>query len=321
METHMTPFHPFRFGVINEQMLPREQWMAHVRQIEAHGYDIFLIRDHVVDAFFGEQYGPLVAMATAAAITTRLHVGSMVICNDFRHPVLLAREAATLAELSGGRCELGIGAGWLKQEYEQAGLPFERAGSRIERLGEAIAVLRGLWSGQPYSMAGQFYQIDRLHAAPIPRQPIPILIGGGQQRMLTMAGALADMIGILTTSVASGTLKDDLSERMPAAVQQKLDWVRAGAGDAYDRRELGLIPTVVLSDDRLAATLRLIEQRGWDLTPEQVWELPSVLIGSVAEICATLIERRKRYGFSYYIVSDSAYQPFADVVERMRQSA
>src|SRR5689334_5596624 len=142
---YTVPQRRFRFGVINESMYPADAWLAHVRHIEALGYATFLIRDHFVPDFFGDQYAPLVALMAAASATTTLRIGSLVLDNDYRHPVMLAKEAATLDVLSGGRLELGLGAGWLRSEYNRAGLPFEAAGARISRLEEAIAIIRGLW--------------------------------------------------------------------------------------------------------------------------------------------------------------------------------
>ncbi|MFN8542181.1 MAG: LLM class flavin-dependent oxidoreductase [Thermomicrobiales bacterium] len=135
----------FRFGVINEQPLATEAWIAHVRRVEELGYATFLIRDHFVPDFFGDQFAPLVALMAAASATTRLRVGTIVIDNDYRHPVLLTKEAATLDLLSGGRLELGLGAGWLQKEYAQAGLVYDAPGVRIGRLAEGIAVLKGLF--------------------------------------------------------------------------------------------------------------------------------------------------------------------------------
>src|SRR5262245_23852123 len=114
---------PFRFGVINEQMPSRREWLERARRAEAAGYATFLLRDHFVPDFFGDQFAPITALAVAAAVTSSLRVGTLVLANDFRHPVVLAKEAATLDLLSDGRLELGIGAGWLRNEYERAGIP------------------------------------------------------------------------------------------------------------------------------------------------------------------------------------------------------
>jgi probable F420-dependent oxidoreductase len=309
--------HQFRFGVMNEQMLPASAWINQVRQIEALGFATFLIRDHLVADFFGAQYAPIAAMATAAAVTTSLHVGSMVLSNDFRHPAMLAKEAATIDTLSGGRFELGIGAGWLRREYEIANLPYDTPGERIERLIEAVTVLRGLWSGQPFDHHGKHYQISGLDGMPKPSRQLPILIGGGQRRMLTLAGQYADSIGVLTTSVASGSVDDHPRERLASAVRQKLGWIREGAGTRYDSIELSLIPTFILTNNRRASTEELINTRGWEVSVEDVWSMPSLLIGSIDQINEDLQQRREEFGFSYYIFSDTQARQIAPIVARL----
>ncbi len=310
---------PFRFGVINEQMLAPADWIAHVRRLEQLGYASFLLRDHVVPDYFGEQYAPLVALAAAATATARINLGTMVLANDFRHPVHLAKEAATLAALSGGRFELGLGAGWLRREYEAIGLPLDTPGTRIERLEEALQLITALWSGEETHYAGRHYRVAGLRLAPVPPVRPRIMLGGGHQRMLTLAGRYGDSVGLLTSSVASGELVADPAERTPAAVERKLEWVRAGAGPRFPQIELSLIPTVVLSDDRAAATERLIAEQGWQgLTPEQVWAMPSFFVGDLSEIARTMVERRERYGVSYYVFSDEQAEALAPLVERLR---
>jgi len=311
---------PFRFGVINESMLAPEAWFAHVRRVEALGYATFLIRDHFVPDFFGDQYAPIAALMAAACATTTLRVGTLVLDNDYRHPALLAKEAATLDVLSGGRLELGLGAGWLRAEYEQAGLPYDAAGTRIERLAEALRVIKGLWAPEPLTLAGQHYQIAGLAGVPRPAQRPhpPILIGGGHRRMLRLAGREAQIVSILTTSVTSGTVADDPAERTPAAVRQKIEWVREGAGARFGEVELSLIPTLALGGARRQAAEQLIAARGWSGTSaEEVWAMPSVLAGDADAIAEDLLRRREEYGFSYYVVSDTQAEAFAPVVARL----
>lgn len=313
---------PFRLGLINEQMLAPAAWLAHVRRAEALGYNTFLIRDHLVPDYFGDQYAPMVALAAAAAATTTMRLGTMVLANDFRHPALLAKEAATLDQLSGGRLELGLGAGWLRAEYDAMGIALDPAGARIARLEESVQVLRGLWSGEAYSFAGRHYRIDGLRLAPAPAQRPgpPLFLGGGHERMLTLAGRHADIVGLLTTSVASGRMEDDPAERLPAAVERKLGWVRAGAGARFGEIELSLIPTVVVTDDREAATRDLIARRGWaGVAPEDVRAMPGVLVGDLGQIAAAMRQRRDRYGFTYYVFSDTQAEELAPLV-RLLQS-
>jgi probable F420-dependent oxidoreductase len=311
---------PFRFGVIHEHAQQPGTWGPHLRRVEDLGFATFLIRDHFRSDFFGDQPAPLVALASAAGLTTRLRLGTMVLAVDYRHPVMLAKEAATLDQLSGGRLELGLGAGWLQREYESAGLAFEPAATRIDRLEETIRILDGLFGDGAFSFAGKHYTISDLDGYPKPAQRPrpPLLIGGGRRRILTLAGRAADIVGILTTSVATGTLVDDAAERLAGSVSQKLAWVREGAGARYSGIELSLIPTLVLDEDRERAAGDLITSRGWrGVTPADVLAMPSVFIGSVERVADQMEERRARYGFSYYVVSDRQLDVAAPLVARL----
>jgi probable F420-dependent oxidoreductase len=311
---------PFRFGVINETPLPTGEWFAQLRRIEELGFATFLIRDHLTPDFFGDQFAPLIALTAAAGATSTIRLGTLVIDNDFRHPTLLAKEAATLDQLSGGRFELGLGAGWMRREYDAAGLPYDRAGLRIDRLEESIAVLKGLFAGGAFRHDGTHYQIDQLENYPRPAQrPHPtLLIGGGKRRVLTLAGREADIVSILTTSVASGSVEDDPSERLAPAVRQKLGWIRDGAGERFDQIELNLIPTLLPADDPRQCAAELIAERGWNgVTVDDVLAMPSLLFGSEDDMIDTLVRRRDEYGFSYYIVSDERIDQFAPIVQQL----
>ena len=311
---------PFRFGVIHEQVQSAAAWADHVRRVEGLGFSTFLVRDHFVPDFFGHQPAPLVSLASAAALTTRLRVGTMVLAVDYRHPVMLAKEAATLDVVSDGRLELGLGAGWLRREYETAGLTFDSAGTRIDRLEETIRIVDGLFGAGPISFSGKHYTVTDLdgHPKPVQRPRPPILIGGGRRRILNLAGRTADIVGILTTSVATGTVVDEAAERLAGSVSQKLAWVREGAGPRYDDIELSLIPTLVFEEDREAAASRLIAGRGWTgVSVADVLAMPSVFIGSVGAIADQMEERRALYGFSYYVVSDRVLDRTAPLVARL----
>lgn len=308
---------PFRFGVMNEEPLPRDEWLAHVRRVEDLGYATFLIRDHLAADFFGAQYGPIAALATAAAITSRLRVGTMVIANDFRHPAILAKEFATLGALSNGRVELGIGAGWMRAEYEQAGFAFEPAGRRIARLEEALEIIDALWRGERLTFAGEHYRIDGLEGFPAVTggQRPTLVVGGGRPRVLRLAGRVADVVGILTSAYGTGTMISPASERTREAVAEKIGWIRDGAGDRFAQIELSMIPTIVMTADRGAAAAVAARQHGWDnCSIEDVLEMPSMLLGTVDEIADALMQRREEFGFSYIVVSDRQMEAFAPVV-------
>ena len=314
------PNHPFRFGVVNDTYVDPRGWVDHARRVESLGFSTFLIRDHILPAFFGPQLAPLTALATAAAVTERLHVGTLVFSNDFRHPAFLAKEAATLDALSGGRFELGVGAGWLRSEYDAAGMTLDSAGTRIERLEESLAILRSLLRGDRTSFTGAHYAVDTIENYPPPVRPggPPLLVGGGKPRMLRLAGRHADIVSILTTSVTSGVVDDSPNERMPDEVERKLGWIRDGAGDRYSDIELSQIPTLIVTEDREQAAAALIADRKWaEVAVDDVLSMPSVLIGAYDEIVETILERRERYGFSYYVFSDGTIDEAAPLIQRL----
>ncbi len=310
----------FRFGVVNERVSAAGGWRDAARRTEGLGYATFLIRDHFVPDFFGDQFAPVAALMAAAAATARLRVGTLVIDNDYRHPAVLAKEAATLDLLSDGRLELGLGAGWLRSEYERAGMVFDLPGVRVARLGEAVRVLKGLFADGPLTFEGTHYRISGLDGFPKPvqRPHPPILIGAGSRQMLRLAGSEADIVGLLTTSTRTGTLLDDPGERLAPAVAEKIGWVREGAGGRFGEIELSLVATVRLADDPRQAADTLIRERGWaGVTVEDVLAMPSVFLGSAAAIIEAMEARRERFGVSYYVVSDSTRDVLAPVVARL----
>lgn len=307
----------FRFGVIGEDIGTCEQLVAEARRAEALGYSTLLLRDHFVSEPYGEQLAPMVALMAAAAATSTLRVGTLVLDNDYRHPVLLAKEAASLDVLSGGRFELGLGAGWLRDEYERAGLPFDPAGVRVDRLEESIQLLKRLLSGSPATVRGSHYKVDGLATFPRPAQRPhpPILVGAGGRRMLGIAGRHADVVNILPKALPDGTISDDLSERSPAAIGRKVEWVREAAGERFAGLELGLVASVAAGEDGRDQAERLAVRRGWGAAAAgQVLEMPSVLAGPPERIADQLQARRERLGLSYYVVSSASMEAAAPVV-------
>lgn len=302
---------PFRFGVTAPTVLSGPAWVERVRRIEQLGYSIVHVPDH-----FRDQLAPVPALTAAAVATTRLRVGSLVFSNDFRHPVVLAKEAATLDVLSGGRFELGLGSGWLREEYDQAGIPFDAPGTRIERLAESVAIVKGLLAGERVTFTGRHYAIVGLPGRPRPvqRPHPPILIGGGGQRTLSLAAREASIVGLVPRARRDGGGLDraDFGE---AALRQKVEWVRAAGGDRFEALELhALIQAVVVSDRRTAA--EQLASR-FSVPPELLLESPYVLAGTVDEICETVRQRRERYGISYLSVFDRDLEAFAPVVARL----
>jgi len=311
---------PFRFGVFGENARSREALLDTARRAEDSGFSTFLIRDHFIEEPFGHQLAPLTALATVAGATSRLRIGSLVLSNDYRHPVVLAKEIATLDVLSGGRVELGLGAGFSKAEYDGAGLQFDPPGVRVDRLEESIRVLKGLFAQGPLTFSGKHYTIMHLDSYPKPlqRPHPPILIGAAGKRMLSIAAREADIIGFQTVSTAHGVMADDPSGRLAPAVSARVEQVRQVAGERFDRIELSMVVTVVLAEERRPAAERFARERGWaGISAEQVLEMPSVFIGSIDHVVDEMRARRERYGFSYYVVLDRAMQTVAPIVERL----
>jgi probable F420-dependent oxidoreductase len=311
---------PFRFGVLGEGIRSGEELLAEARRAEALGFSTLLLRDHLVREPFGDQLAPMVALTAAAGATRTLRVGTLVLDNDYRHPVLLAKEAATLDLLSGGRFELGIGAGWLREEYRRAGMPFDPPGVRVGRLEESLQVLKGLLAGPAFAFAGAHYSVTGLEGFPRPvqRPRPPILVGAGSRRMLGIAGREADIVGILPRALPNGTISEDLSERSAAAVVEKVGWVRRAAGERFGEIELSMVAAVRLAGDHTKAAERLAVEQGWgSAAAERVLEMPSVFLGSVERIVDQMQARRDRCGFSYYVVADGAMDAVAPVVERL----
>lgn len=316
----MATSRPFRFGVLGENVRSDTELVALARMAEEASFSTFLIRDHFLDEPFGFQLAPIATLARVASVTTRLRIGSLVFANDYRSPVLLAHEAATLDHISGGRLELGLGTGFLEAEYRQTGIPFDPPKTRVDRFEESLRVLKGFFSGEAFTFSGRHYSISALEGFPVPAQRPhpPIMVGAGGRRMLSIAARKADIIGILTTSTAGGVLTDDPALRLAPAVARQVDWIREAAGSRFAEIELSMVVSVIITGDRLAAAEELARSRGWSgLSPEQVLEMPSVFIGSVDGIVDEMQARRERYGFSYYVVSGEIMETVAPVVARL----
>ena len=210
-------------------------WRAMARKVEDLGYSTVFIPDH-----FTDQWAPMVALTVAAEATTTLNVGTLVIGNDYRHPVVLAKEAATLDLVSEGRLELGIGAGWQATDYEQSGIVCDPPAVRVDRLEESIAVLKALWRGETPDFTGVHYQVAGAEGLPLasrPRGP-KLMVGGGSKRVLSLAGREADIVG-LNPRLAEGFIgPKSIASATPAHYDERLGWVRAAAGDRFEEIEL-----------------------------------------------------------------------------------
>ncbi len=303
---------PFRFGVQAAGVASRDEWVARAYRVEALGYDILLLPDH-----FGVQYAPFPALAVAAEATISLRVGTFVNAVDFHHPAMLAKEAATLDTLSGGRFELGLGAGWLKDEYDAAGIAFDGPGTRIDRLAEALTIIKGLFGPDPVNFAGAHYRVAHLTGSPRPAQDprLPILIGGGGRRLLTLGAREADIVSINPRARREGGL--DRADIASEAVAEKAGWVRDAAGLRWEDLELNItVVGAAVTDTPRGALAPFVERYG--LPEATLLASPHLLIGSVDGIIADLQEARDRWGISYITVPERHLQELAPVVARLR---
>ena len=306
-----------RFGIVSESVLQGRAWLDHARQIEDAGIGVLLIRDHFSAGAFGQQLAPFTALASAAAVTTRLRVGTIVLSNDFRHPAIVAHEAASLHLMSEGRFDLGLGAGWYQPEYDAAGIGFDSAGQRIGRLEESLGIIRALLDGTPVRHRGTWYQVDGLDLDVLPeRRTSPrILVGAGGPRMLRLAARHADVVGLLPAPIRNATDSDDPADRLPAAFDAKVAVLREAAGDRFAGLELNALGTFVLTNRRRADTDELIRQRGWSgIDAETAWQMPTIFIGSAAQIREDLHARRERFGLSYLVAAESARSALTEII-------
>jgi probable F420-dependent oxidoreductase len=301
---------PFRFGLQLSRAAGATEWRRIARDAEALGYATLFVPDH-----FDDQFGPLVALTAAAEATTTLRVGALVLGNDYRHPVVLAKELATLDVLSGGRLEVGLGAGWMTSDYEAAGIVLDPPATRIARMAESLEVIKTLWSDEPVRFSGAHYRVTDLVGTPRPvqRPHPPIIVGGGGRRVLSLAGRSADIVGV-NPSLAAGAIGPEVVATTTAEhYDERVAWVREAAGDRADELELQCLTFLVqVVDDREAAIARLAELFSSD--PAVVAGSPVALVGTVEEIVATLEERRRRFGFSYVVVHEAEMEAFAPVV-------
>jgi probable F420-dependent oxidoreductase len=305
----------FRFGVMCSHAASAIDFREKARQAEALGYSTLFVPDHFID----HPLAPMPAMATAAAVTDTLRVGSLVLGNDYKHPVVLAREAATLDLLSGGRLELGLGAGWMTADYEKAGLELDRPGVRIDRLEESVAVVKGLMADGPFSFQGKHYTVTELDGQPKPvQQPHPpFIIGGGGPKVLALAAREATIVGINANLRGGVAISDDAARSMTgAATDEKIAHLRAVAGDRFDDLELqSFVGFTNFTDDR--TSLAEMMAGAFGVSPEEALETPVVLAGTLGQMIEDLQARRERWQMSYVVVGVDVMEEFAPAVAKL----
>lgn len=302
----------FRFGVSARGSWEPAAWRELARAAEATGYSTLLLADHL-----SEMLPPLVPLATAAEITTTLRFGTLVLNNDLRHPALLAREVATLDALTGGRFELGMGAGHMKSEYDEVGLGFDPDGVRVDRLVESVELVSRLLAGETVTHTGTHYRLEGHRCFPVPPERVPLLVGGNGTRVLQLAATRADIVGFAGFHQVTGTAEVALSHFTAAGLADRLAVVRRAAGDRFDDLELNLLVQVVTVTDDRRARARSLAEHFADLTVDEILDSPFLIIGTHDQIAEQLVERRERFGISYIAVFEPAHIALAPVVERL----
>ena len=305
----------FRFGVIAPKCGSGKELTEQARKAEALGYSTFFVPDHFID----HDLAPTVALAHIAAVTDTLKVGPLVLGNDYKHPVVLAREMATLDLLSDGRLELGIGAGWMTDDYEKAGLPLDRPGVRIARLAESIAVLKGLFAPGPFTFRGEHYRVTELDGMPKPPQgaELPFLIGGGGKKILGLAAREAKIVGInANLKTGEGESPETVHSLLPEATDQKLAWLREAAGGGFADLEIQtLLGFVHVTDDPGGIAQAMAGSFG--VSESDALLAPATLVGTEDGIAEILEARRERWQMSYIVVPIEATETLAPVVARL----
>jgi probable F420-dependent oxidoreductase len=310
---------PFHFLADIRAVATGPELAERARRAEQLGYHALVTPDHLID-----QLSPVVAMATVAAATSTLRMSAFVLNNDLRHPAVLAQDLASIDVLSGGRLDVAIGAGWNKPEYEAIGLPFDSTPVRQARLAEAVAVLKGLFSDEPFTFRGEHYSISDYHAKPVPvqRPHPPFFIGGGARRTLSLAGREADIVGLAPRINGAAV---DATSLTWAAAQEKIGWVREAAGERFGSLEFNIYPSawpVTVTDDLHGEARRVIDhlrsRTGVELSEDEVIASPHLFIGSVDRLVEKFLQLREELGITSILLGDVG--ELTPVLERLSGS-
>lgn len=299
----------FRFAIYTNNSDEADRWSAFARRAEGLGYAALYVTDHLA-----RQLAPTAALAAAAAVTRTLRIGAYVLANDFRHPLLVAREAASLDRLSGGRLDLGLGAGWKRSDYRQLGIPYDRPGTRIERMVESLGLIKRLLSGEEVTHTGRFYRLDgaRVQPQPVQRPHPPVMLGGGGPRMLRIAAREAQIVSFVPQFSAAG--RPMVRHATESALADRAARVREAAGARFDTLELNVFVAdagVVGGAQPLASSLgALLRSAG----PALAGGSPYLLYGTVDQLREGMLRRREQTGVSSYGIPARAMEAFAPIV-------
>jgi probable F420-dependent oxidoreductase len=299
---------PFRFlGPIGDDIVDARALAAEARKAESIGLDVLIRSDHLL-----EQHAPLPVLAAVAAVTEHIRLATFVLNVDLRHPAVLAQELASIDVLSGGRLEIGMGAGWNQPEYAAVGIPYDPLPTRVARLTEAVAILKGCFGPSPFSHQGENFTITEHDGFPKPvqRPHPPLFLGGGGKRALSLAGREADIVGLAPRP-------GDPRSFTAAGTAEKIGWVREAAGDRFEALEFNAYPSggpMVITDDVRGAAAERAQRLG--LSVEEVLDSPHIYIGSVAGLTEKILGLRERFGITSIMLDD--YEAAAAVIDRLK---
>jgi probable F420-dependent oxidoreductase len=287
---------PFRFAVNMVTPDGGEAWRKRCRRAEELGYDVILVPDHL------DMIAPFPALVAAAEATEHVRLGTFVLNTAFWNPALLAREIATTDALTGGRLEVGLGTGYVREEHERAGLTFDPPRERVERLRRTVEEVERLLADDSHLPKG----------AQRPRPPL--LLGGNGDRVLRLAAERADIVAF----TGARNTPDGLQALAPAQFGERIAAYERFAAGRTEPAELNLLLQFVeVAPDRGAAVRNLLALAP-HLSEDHLLELPLIAVGTVREIAAQLHDLRERFGLSYFTVLDPFVEVFAPVLEALR---
>ncbi len=304
---------PFRFSVQHHAASDGKAWRDLARKTEDLGYTTLYLPDH-----FGDQWSPTVAMTIAAEVTQNLRVGALVYDVDYRHPVMQAKEAATLDVAFPGRTIFGFGAGWMKTDYEEAGIAYDSPGTRVDRMKEALTIMKALWRDGTCTFKGEHYNVANAQGFPRPATPggPPVVIGGGGKKVLTIAAQMADTIGV-NPNLAAGVVGPEVAKSALGDVyRERIGWIREAAGDRFDSLDLQVLTfmtQIVPNRDEVIGNIAPL----FGVDPAQALDIPLVMIGTEDEIVESLQKRREDFGFNDIVVQGDVMEIFAPIVARL----
>lgn len=315
----MTPARTFQLMVGSRDAADGATIAEQARWAESVGFTHVAVHDHL-----GDRHAPIPLLTAVAMATERIGLCPLVFNNDLRHPAVLAQELASLDIISGGRVVVGIGAGWNEPEYAATGLAYDPAGTRIDRMVEAITILRGLFADGPFTFSGRFYTITEMDGGPKPvqRPHPPFLIGGTRERVLRLAVREGDIVGLDLRQDGESIL-----DAFEARTDVRIGWIRDEAGDRFDALDLNVLrvlgPLSVTREPlKVAAEAArgLTARTGVAIEARDVLESPFSLIGSVPELVDKLTRMRQRWGINSLLVGwfdEPGVREFVPVVEQL----